>query len=148
MTTKDTFKPSARAEAFLKTVENGKYKREIVTGLNKFLNRKIPAEMDGFYTKEQLNELLALRGTGQDVESRMPVKITRHYFELAKNSLPLQTLVKASPKETYDLEGAPDPGKQMDYSPVEGLIHKYELGKKINRQCAGFCKNRKRVANL
>ena len=40
----------------------------------------------------------------------------------------LQNLIKASPQETSDLEGAPDPGKQMSYSPLEGLIHKYELG--------------------
>ena len=76
-----------------------------------------------------------------DVEARMPVKMTRHYFELAKNSAALQVLVKASPKETYDLDGAPDPGKQMDYSPVEGLIHKYELGLiYVASTCSAHCR--------
>ena len=71
----------------------------------------------------------------------MPVKITRHYFDLAKNSLPIQTLVKASPKETFDLDGAEDPGKQMDYSPVEGLIHKYELGLiYVASTCSAHCR--------
>ena len=84
--------------------------------------------MQGFYSAKELEELAALKDTPNDVEARMPVKITNHYFQIAKNSKPLQKLVKASPEETYDLEGAPDPGKQMSYSPLEGLIHKYELG--------------------
>ncbi len=141
MAKQEKYQPTEKAAAFLATVQNGKYKREIITGLGKFLDKKIPEEMQGFYTKEQLKELVALRGTDRDVESRMPVKITRHYFELAKNSLPIQTLVKASPKETYDLEGAPDPGKQMDYSPVEGLIHKYELGLiYVASTCSAHCR--------
>ena len=84
--------------------------------------------MQGFYSDKELKELIALKDTNRDVEARMPVKITNHYFQIAKNSKPLQTLVKASTKETFDLEGAPDPGNQMTYSPLEGLIHKYELG--------------------
>jgi len=52
-----------------------------------------------------------------------------------------QVLVKASPKETYDLKGAADPGKQMDYSPVEGLIHKYELGLiYVASTCSAHCR--------
>jgi L-lysine 2,3-aminomutase len=71
----------------------------------------------------------------------MPVKITRHYFEQARNSKAIQTLVKASPKETYDLDGAEDPGKQMTYSPVEGLIHKYELGLiYVASTCSAHCR--------
>jgi len=60
---------------------------------------------------------------------------------LAKISKPIQVLVKASPKETYDLDGAADPGKQMDYSPVEGLIHKYELGLiYVASTCSAHCR--------
>jgi L-lysine 2,3-aminomutase len=71
----------------------------------------------------------------------MPVKVTRHYFELAKASRPLQTLIKASPAETYDLDGAPDPGRQMDYSPVEGMIHKYELALLyVASTCSAHCR--------
>jgi L-lysine 2,3-aminomutase len=141
MAKQDDYQPTDKAAAFLATVENGKYKREIITGLAKFLDKNVPQEMQDFYSKEQLQELVALQGTERDVESRMPVKITRHYFELAKNSLPIQTLVKASPKETYDLEGAPDPGKQMHYSPVEGLIHKYELGLiYVASTCSAHCR--------
>lgn len=71
----------------------------------------------------------------------MPVKITRHYFELAKHSDALKVLVKANPKETIDLEGAPDPGKQMSFSPVEGLIHKYEMGLiYVASTCSAHCR--------
>jgi hypothetical protein len=32
---------------------------------------------------------------------------------------PMRMLIKANPAETVDLDGAPDPGRQMDYSPDE-----------------------------
>jgi len=120
--------PSEREKAFLDSVTNAKYDRQIIAGLKKFTTGKVPEDMKNFYSPEELKALEDLKGTGNDVEARMPVKITRHYFELAKKSKSIQVLVKASPAETYDLDGSPDPGKQMSYSPVEGLIHKYELG--------------------
>ncbi|MBL4942674.1 MAG: hypothetical protein JKY81_13565, partial [Colwellia sp.] len=100
-----------------------------------------PEDMLNFYTPEEKAALIAIKGTEQDIESRMPVKITRHYYDLAKNSVPLQTLVKASPAETFDMQGAPDPGNQMDYSPIEGLIHKYELGLiYVASTCSAHCR--------
>lgn len=137
----EAYQPSPSAESFLNTVENGKYNRQIITGLTKFLHGTVSNEMATLYTPEELRELAALRGTTRDVEARMPAKVTRHYFELARASSSLQTLVKASPKETEDLGGAPDPGKQMDYSPVEGLIHKYELGLiYVASTCSAHCR--------
>ena len=123
-----SYEPTSREAAFLDSVQNAKYDRQIIAGIKKFMTGKVPEDMKNFYSPEELEAIEALRGTDRDIEARMPVKITRHYFEQAKNSKPLQVLVKADPVETSDLEGAPDPGKQMDYSPVEGLIHKYELG--------------------
>ena len=97
--------------------------------------------MNGFYSAAELETIKALDGTPKDLQSRMPVKITRHYFERARNSKALQMLVKASPKETFDLDGAEDPGKQMSYSPVEGLIHKYELGLiYVAATCSAHCR--------
>ncbi|MBL4800703.1 MAG: hypothetical protein JKY45_02345 [Emcibacter sp.] len=125
---KPKYIPSEREKAFLNTVENAKYDRQIIAGIKKFTEGKVPEDMQGFYSPEELQALEDLKGTGLDVEARMPVKITRHYFDIAKNSKPIQVLVKASPAETYDLDGSADPGNQMSYSPVEGLIHKYELG--------------------
>lgn len=135
------YMPSEREQAFLDTVVNGKYDRQIITGIKKFMDGKAPEDMQSFYSAEELRDISALTGTDKDLEARMPIKITRHYFELAKKSQPIQVLVKASPKETYDLDGAEDPGKQMDYSPVEGLIHKYELGLLyVASTCSAHCR--------
>jgi L-lysine 2,3-aminomutase len=127
-TIKKKYQPTEKAQEFLDKVENPKYDRGMIRGLNRFLGDKLSEEMQGFYSQEELEELISLKDTPRDVEARMPVKITNHYFQIAKNSIPLQNLIKASPQETSDLEGAPDPGRQMTYSPLEGLIHKYELG--------------------
>lgn len=141
MALKPKYEPSEKEAAFLATVQNGKYDRDIITGLKKFYAGNVPQDMQGFYSDEELEAIQALDGTERDLQARMPVKITRHYFEMARNSAAIQTLIKASPKETYDLDGAEDPGKQMSYSPVEGLIHKYELGLiYVASTCSAHCR--------
>lgn len=141
MVLKERYQPSDKEATYLAKVQNGKYERDVITGLKKFMDGTIPQDMLGFYSQEELDAVKALDGTDRDVQARMPVKITRHYFEQAKNSIAIQTLVKASPKETYDLDGAEDPGKQMSYSPVEGLIHKYELGLiYVAATCSAHCR--------
>ena len=141
MSTTDTYAPTAREEAFLATVDNSKYDRESINGLKPFLDERAPADMLDFYSREELASLSALAGSERDVEARMPVKITRHYFELAKRSLPIQRIVKASPSETESLAGSEDPGHQMDYSPVEGLLHKYEMGLMyVVSTCSAHCR--------
>jgi len=132
---------STQGQAFLASVENAKYDRQITSGVQKFADKKVAGDMQGFYSDDELQAIVELKGTDRDVESRMPVKITRHYFEQAKNSSAMQRLIKASPDETYDLTGSNDPGKQMDYSPVEGLIHKYELGLiYVASTCSAHCR--------
>lgn len=132
---------SQNVKSLLDSVQNQKYDRQITSGIGKFVNNQVPEDMRGFYTADELTVLTELHGTDRDVESRMPVKITRHYFEQARRSPSLQRLIKASPDETYDLAGASDPGKQMDYSPVEGLIHKYELGLLyVATTCSAHCR--------
>jgi len=141
MAVAQTYRPSSRAEDFVSSVETAKYDRQIITGLQKFFDGSVPEDMRNLYSNGELAELKALRGSAKDVEKRMPVKVTRHYFELAKSSRSLQTLIKASPAETYDLDGAPDPGRQMDYSPVEGMIHKYELALLyVASTCSAHCR--------
>ena len=120
--------PTDREQAFLDTIENPKYDREIINGLKPFFQDKAPDDIKAFYSPDELSELLKLRGTERDVEARMPVKMTRHFFDMASNSEPLQTLVKANPDETRSLAGSEDPGYQMDFAPVEGMLHKYEMG--------------------
>lgn len=133
--------PTEREKAFLDTVENPKYERQIINGLNPFFEDRAPEDMKGFYTETEIGALLDVRGTDRDVEDRMPVKITRHFFELARNSPSLQRLVKADPDETRDLAGSEDPGYQMDFSPVEGLLHKYEMGLMyVISTCSAHCR--------
>ena len=133
--------PTELEADFLSRVENAKYDRGIVAGLKKFADGKVDDDMKDFYSKEEINAISALKGTNRDLEARMPVKMTRHYFERARVSSPIRTLIKASPKETFDLAGSEDPGKQMSYSPVEGLIHKYELGQiYVAGTCSAHCR--------
>ena len=133
--------PTAREQAFLDTVESPRYDRESVNGLSPFLGDRVPDEMRGFYSADELDVLRQLKGTERDVEARMPVKMTRHYFEMAQRSPFLRRLVKASPDETKSLAGSEDPGYQMDYSPVEGLLHKYEMGLLyVTSTCSAHCR--------
>jgi len=135
------YEPTDRERSVLDQVENPRYDRQIVNGLDPFIDDGAPADMEGFYTPEELAGLRALRGTDRDVEARMPVKITRHYFEMARNSPALQRLVKASADETDNLEGDEDPAGQLDYSPVEGLLHKYEMALLyVISTCSAHCR--------
>lgn len=132
---------SEKAQALLRSLPPEKYDREIIAGVQKFAGEGLPEEMQPFYSADELREILKLKGTSRDIEQRMPVKITRHYFNQARRSRPLQQLIKADPAETIDLEGAPDPGKQMDYSPVEGMIHKYEIALLyVAATCSAHCR--------
>ncbi len=141
MTTAETHIPSTREQAFLDSVESPNYDRGGINGLKPFFDGKVSDEFATLYTAEELEALRALKGTERDVEKRMPVKLTRHYFELAKQSEPIRRLVKASPEETENLEGSEDPGNQMDYSPVEGLLHKYEMGLMyVIPTCSAHCR--------
>lgn len=133
--------PTEREQAFLDSVEEARYEREIINGLAPFFNEKAPDDMLSFYNKDEVVSLKVLKGTDRDVESRMPVKLTRHYYEIAKTSPSVQRIVKASPDETESLEGSEDPGNQMDYSPVEGLLHKYEMGLMyVVSTCSAHCR--------
>ena len=133
--------PSAREQAFLDTIESPKYDRGIINGLRPFFQDKAPEDIKSFYSPDELSVLSSLHGTERDVESRMPVKMTRHFFEMAKNSRPLQRIIKANPNETLNLMGSEDPGHQMDFAPVEGMLHKYEMGLLyVVSTCSAHCR--------
>ena len=133
--------PTEREQAFLDTVEETRYEREIINGLAPFFNEKAPEDMLSFYNEGDVTRLRVLKGTERDVEARMPVKMTRHYYEIAQKSDAVARIVKASPEETDNLEGSEDPGNQMDYSPVEGLLHKYEMGLMyVVSTCSAHCR--------
>ncbi|MCY3617449.1 MAG: hypothetical protein OXG66_07235, partial [Acidimicrobiaceae bacterium] len=109
------YEPTQRELRVLDHVENPRYDRQILNGLDPFIKGTAPEDMRSFYSQAELDGLLQIRGTERDIEQRMPVKMTRHYFELARNSPALQKLVKATPEETLNLEGSEDPGYQMDF---------------------------------
>jgi len=133
--------PTTREQAFLDSVEDTKYQRQIINGLNPFFDERAPEDMLSFYSNDEVVTLKQLKGTERDVETRMPVKLTRHYYELARTSPAIQRIVKASPDETEDLAGSEDPGYQMDYAPVEGLLHKYEMGLMyVVSTCSAHCR--------
>ena len=133
--------PSEKEKAFLDGVESPNYDRQLISGLRPFFNESAPEDVRSFYTRDEIARLQALEGTDRDVEARMPVKMTRHYFDLAKRSPYLQRIVKADPDETLNLQGSEDPGYQMDYSPVEGLLHKYEMGLMyVISTCSAHCR--------
>ncbi len=133
--------PTNREVTFLKGVEDVRYQREIINGLAPFFDEKAPKDMLGFYDKNEVVQLRVLKGSARDVEERMPVKITRFYYDLARKSRAIQRIVKASPDETTDMAGSEDPGFQMDYSPVEGLLHKYEMGLMyVISTCSAHCR--------
>ena len=135
------YAPTDREKAFLETVEDPRYERGIINGLKPFFDEKAPEDMLNFYGGDEIVALRVRKGTERDVESRMPVKMTRHYYEIARNSAAIQRIVKASPDETDNLQGSEDPGNQMDYSPVEGLLHKYEMGLMyVVSTCSAHCR--------
>jgi L-lysine 2,3-aminomutase len=141
MASNDTYVPTAREQAFLDKIENPRYDRQIIIGLKPFYEDRAPEDMKSFYSPEEIAALSRLHKTERDVEERMPVKITRHYFELAKQSAAIQRIVKASPDETLSLAGSEDPGYQMDYAPVEGMLHKYEMGLLyVVSTCSAHCR--------
>ncbi len=132
---------TAREQAFLDRIENPKHDRQIINGLKPFFQDKAPEDIKGFYSPDELSALSRLNDTPRDVESRMPVKMTRHFFEMARHSKPLQRIVKANPDETLNLAGSEDPGHQMDFAPVEGLLHKYEMGLLyVVSTCSAHCR--------
>ncbi len=138
---REKYVPTTREQAFLDTVVNPKYDRGIINGLDPFFEDRAPQDMKDFYSEDEISALMSVRGTDRDVEDRMPVKITRHYFELARTSPSIQRLVKADTDETLNLQGSEDPGFQMDYAPVEGLLHKYEMGLMyVISTCSAHCR--------
>ena len=84
MSKTEQYVPAAREQAFLAAVENPRYDRQGINGLTPFFKGRVPEDIAGFYTEDEIEALRGLKGTDRDVEARMPVKMTRHYFELAK----------------------------------------------------------------
>lgn len=88
------------------------------------------------YSKNEINEL-----DEAGVSDRLPPRATEYYMDLAGNSEAISNLIKARPEETHDLSGERDPSNQLRYSPVDGLLHKYELVLLyVVRACSAWCR--------
>ncbi len=51
--------PSEKEAEFLGKVENAKYDRQIVTGLQKFIDGKVDEDMKDFYSQEEIDAISA-----------------------------------------------------------------------------------------
>lgn len=88
------------------------------------------------YSDEEIDEI---KKAG--VSDRLPPRATQYYMELASKSDAITNLIKARPEETEDLSGEKDPSNQLKYSPVPGLLHKYELVLLyVVRVCSSWCR--------
>ena len=75
------------------------------------------------------------------ISDRLPPRATGYYLDLAKRSEAVRNLIKARPEETDDLSGESDPSNQLSYSPIPGLLHKYELVLLyVVRTCSAWCR--------
>jgi len=88
------------------------------------------------YSVEELDEL-----EKAGISDRLPPRATGYYLDLAKRSAAVRNLIKARPEEMEDLSGEKDPSNQLRYSPVPGLLHKYELCLiYVVRTCSSWCR--------
>ncbi len=88
------------------------------------------------YSQAELDELEAA-----GVSDRLPPRATGYYLDLAKRSRAVRNLIKARPEEMEDLSGEADPSNQLRYSPIPGLLHKYELCLiYVVRTCSSWCR--------
>lgn len=128
---------SAKGKKEMSTeIPDTRYNREWVKGLKPFQSGKVPEEFKWLYSKEEIEELAKA-----DIESRMIAGISKHYMQLAKKSTPILNLIKARKEETQDMSGEVDPSNQLHYSPVAGLLHKYEIILLyVARTCSAHCR--------
>ena len=54
--------PTAREQKFLESVEEGRYQREIISGLGPFFHEKAPEDMLNFYSKDEVTNLQSAQG--------------------------------------------------------------------------------------
>ncbi len=88
------------------------------------------------YSEKELQDLQAA-----GLSDRLPPRATKYYMELAAKSHAITNLIKARPEEMDDLSGEADPSNQLKYSPVPGLLHKYELILLyVVRTCSSWCR--------
>lgn len=128
MTTKDI-------ERIRRRIRDSRAKRYVHHDTRSF-QRRLEERGESLYSRDELERLGAA-----GVSERLPPRATAHYLRLASRSEALTNLIKARPEETEDLSGQRDPSNQLRYSPVPGVLHKYELILLyVVRTCSSFCR--------
>lgn len=143
------FEISPRGRAFLEDVKpfNEKYSRggdngEGYVGVEEVIERVA----DRYYTKE---ERAALLQQAKEVQDRMRVKVSKAYVdyalssatEKAKKPNPILKIVMPDSREIDDLSGEIDPSNQNHFSPLPGLLHKYEMVLAlVSVNCSSHCR--------
>jgi len=116
-------------------IKESKFNRYIAHSLEGY-NRHLKKGGVRLYSDDEIEKI-----TKAGVVDRLPPRATRHYMELASKSEAIRNLIKARPEETEDLSGEKDPSNQLKYSPVPGLLHKYELILLyVVRTCSSWCR--------
>jgi len=124
--------PNSRANFLIKETKFNRYISHDIRGYEKYLKNGGA----GIYSKNEIENLVKA-----GVSDRLPPRATKHYMELACSSDAITNLIKARPEETADLSGERDPSNQLKYSPVSGLLHKYELILLyVVRTCSSWCR--------
>ncbi|MEM9283486.1 MAG: hypothetical protein AAGA96_16810 [Verrucomicrobiota bacterium] len=128
-----------KAQIFLEKIKNTTANPGSTSGLRPYLKSEGGNEI---YAPEDAANLI-----DHGVEQRMKVKISRHYEKLVVGtseippSRPLEALVTARTEEVADLTGDLDPSSQLNFSPVPGLLHKYEMALLyVARTCSAHCR--------
>lgn len=117
------------------SIQESKFNRQISFKLRGY-RKGIQKEEVSLYTEEEITALEESK-----VQDRLPPRATKYYMDLASKSSAITNLIKARPNETEDLSGEADPSNQLRYSPVPGLLHKYELILLyVVRACSSWCR--------
>lgn len=147
------FKLSAHGTQFLEKVRqtNIKYDRGGKAGEGYLGVQEVLRELDNdanhpeYYSPEQRERL---QSASADVQARMRIKISKQYLdhalhipENAVNPNPILDIVMPSADEVADQLGESDPSNQNRYSPMDGLLHKYEmLLAYVSINCSSHCR--------
>lgn len=140
---------SERGKDFLEEVNsnlNKKYSRggkngEGYVGVDEVVEMVANSYYDGD-EKEALSQL------SSQVQDRMRVKVSKSYLdhalkvpEGAKEPNPILKIVMPDVQEVRDITGESDPSNQNRYSPLPGLLHKYEmLLAFVSVNCSSHCR--------
>ena len=150
LTKAHVFEISERGKDFLKEVGSGylnkKYSRggesgDGHVGVGKVLG-KVPKD---YYEGESKDHLLRV---AEEVQDRMRVKVSESYLNHALkvpsgavDPSPILKIVMPDSEELADTSGEVDPSNQNRYSPMPGLLHKYEmLLAFVSINCSSHCR--------